>query len=61
MGVMQVGSFPLAVMFGMCSLFLLICVLCQRRLDSLVRAQGYSPVSPEPEIIAESAKGIEGM
>lgn len=57
----NVGSFPLAIMFGMCSLFLLICVLCQRRLDSLVRAQGYSPVSPEPEIIAESAKGIEGM
>ena len=58
---MQVGSFPLSVMFGMCSIFLLVRAFCQRQLDTLVRQQGYTAVSPEPEIVAESAKGIEGM
>jgi len=32
----QVSSFPLSAMFGMCTFFLLVCVLCQRRLDNLV-------------------------
>ena len=58
---MQVGSFPLSVMFAMCSLFLLVCAVCQRRLDTLVRQQGYTSISPEPEVVAESKKGIEGM
>ena len=34
---MQVSSFPLSTMFGMCSAFLGICVICQRRLDHVVR------------------------
>lgn len=33
----QVSSFPLSTMFGMCSAFLGICVICQRRLDQVVR------------------------
>ena len=33
----QVSSFPLSTMFGMCSAFLGICVVCQRRLDQVVR------------------------
>lgn len=33
---LQVSSFPLATMFGMCSLFLLICFLCQRHFASIV-------------------------
>lgn len=36
---MQVSSFPLSTMFGMCSAFLGICVLCQRRLDQVVRLE----------------------
>ncbi|KAL4419074.1 hypothetical protein ABPG77_002215 [Micractinium sp. CCAP 211/92] len=32
----NVSSFPLATMFGMCSLFLLICFLCQRHFASIV-------------------------
>ena len=35
----QVSSFPLAAMFGMCALFLLVCALCQRRLEHLVHAE----------------------
>ncbi len=34
---MQVSSFPLSMMFGMCSAFLGICAICQRRLDHVVR------------------------
>ena len=34
---MQVSSFPLSTMFGMCSAFLGLCVICQRRLDQVVR------------------------
>ena len=34
----QVSSFPLAAMFGMCAMFLLVCALCQRRLEHLVHA-----------------------
>ena len=33
---MQVSSFPLSAMFAMCSLFLVVASLCQRRLDGLV-------------------------
>ncbi|CAL5220451.1 g2470 [Coccomyxa viridis] len=33
----NVSSFPLSTMFGMCSAFLGICVICQRRLDQVVR------------------------
>ncbi|KAK9826741.1 hypothetical protein WJX81_003787 [Elliptochloris bilobata] len=34
----NVSSFPLAAMFGMCALFLLVCALCQRRLEHVVHA-----------------------
>ena len=34
----QVSSLPLAAMFGMCTLFLLACAACQRRLEHLVLA-----------------------
>jgi len=37
--VRQVSSFPLAAMFGMCALFLLVCAGCQRRLERLVHAE----------------------
>ena len=33
---MQVSSFPLSAMFAMCSLFLVVASICQRRLDGLV-------------------------
>ena len=34
--IMQVSSFPLATMFGMCSFFLMVCLLCQRQFASIV-------------------------
>lgn len=38
--VLQVSKFPLSAMFGMCSVFLVVAGLCQRRLDALVTAAG---------------------
>ena len=35
----QVSSFPLSAMFGMCTFFLFVCVLCQRRLEGLVHPE----------------------
>lgn len=35
----QVSSFPLSTMFGMCSAFLAVCAICQRRLDRVVHAE----------------------
>ena len=35
----QVSSFPLSAMFGMCSLFLVLASICQRRLDVLTRKE----------------------
>ncbi|BDA45879.1 Molybdate-anion transporter [Coccomyxa sp. Obi] len=35
----NVSSFPLSTMFGMCSAFLAICAICQRRLDRVVHAE----------------------
>jgi hypothetical protein len=32
-----VSSFPLSLMFGMCSIFLLLCAYLQRRLEILAR------------------------
>ena len=32
----QVSSFPLAAMFGMCAFFLLVCLACQRQFASIV-------------------------
>lgn len=35
----QVSAFPLSAMFGMCAFFLFVCVLCQKRLESLVHPE----------------------
>lgn len=44
----NVSSFPLSAMFGMCTFFLLVCVLCQRRLDTLVHSDGYQSLVNDP-------------
>jgi hypothetical protein len=33
---LQVSSFPLSTMFGMCSFFLIVCLFCQRQFASIV-------------------------
>ncbi len=35
----QVSSFPLSTMFGMCSAFLLVCLACQRHFASIVHLE----------------------
>lgn len=46
----QVSSFPLSTMFGMCSAFLAACAICQRRLDRVVHAErgprSWTPTRP---------------
>ena len=37
--VLQVSAFPLSAMFGMCSLFLGVAALCQRRLHQVVAGE----------------------
>ncbi len=50
--VSQVSSLPLAAMFGMCALFLLVCAACQRRLEYLVHAGKSDPAAPHLSIAA---------
>ena len=49
----QVSSFPLAMMFGMCSIFLFLATLCQKRLENLTSGTAagkqYSAVSQAVE------------
>ena len=52
---MQVSSFPLSAMFGMCTFFLLVCVVCQRHLDSLVHPEkDYQLVDSQPSASLQS-------
>ena len=47
---MQVSVFPLSAMFGMCSLFLLVASLCQRRLDTIVTKEQALQKSEQGEV-----------
>ncbi|KAI3439118.1 hypothetical protein D9Q98_001527 [Chlorella vulgaris] len=58
----NVSSFPLATMFGMCSLFLLVCLACQRQFASVVhqeQAGSHFDEDGHPSLEAGAAKGVE--
>ena len=57
---LQVSAFPLAMMFGVCSLFLLLAAVCQHILAAIVPAQAvkYSPVDGYSEAL-QPVKTVE--
>lgn len=54
----NVSAFPLATMFGMCSLFLLVCLACQRHFASIVHYEQAGSHFDE-DIHAEAGKAVE--
>ena len=46
----QVSSFPLALMFGMCSAFLCLATVCQMRLENLTAGPEYSAVTAKDDL-----------
>lgn len=53
----NVSSFPLSTMFGMCSFFLLVCMMCQRHFASIVHYEQAG--SHFDEDGSEIGKGVE--
>lgn len=57
----NVSSFPLSTMFGMCSFFLMVCLLCQRQFASIVHyEQAGSHFDEDESKIVPMAKMVEG-
>lgn len=54
----NVSSFPLATMYGMCSLFLLVCFLCQRHFASIVHWEQAGSHFDE-DVTSGVGKGVE--
>ena len=57
---LQVSAFPLAMMFGICSLFLLLAAICQHLLAAILPAHvvKYSPVDGHSEAL-QPVKNVE--
>ena len=57
---LQVSAFPLAMMFGVCSLFLLLAAVCQHLLAAILPAQAvkYSPLDSYSEAL-QPVKTVE--
>jgi len=52
---LQVSSFPLSTMFGMCSFFLIVCLFCQRHFASIVHYEQAGTHFDEDEAAADKA------
>ena len=59
---LQVSSFPLATMFGMCTAFLGVAALCQRRLHGLVvAAEKEHALADSNSLLLAGVKGGAGL
>lgn len=56
---LQVSAFPLAAMFGMCGLFMIAALFCQRKLEGLVHdvdRDSFTIVDSNSEALRDGAR-----